>query len=162
MQTAQSRHKSYADVRRKDLEFDVGDKVFLKVAPMKGVLQFEKKEKLSPCFVGSFEILERIGPLAYRLALPISLFVVYAVFHVSMLRKYVTDPSHVVDYAPLEIDENLSYAEQPVEILAKEVKMLRNRKIALVKVLWWNHKVEEATWEREDDMRARYPELFEH
>ncbi|TYK06189.1 pol protein [Cucumis melo var. makuwa] len=109
-------------------------KVFLKVAPIKGVLLFKKKGKLNSRFVGPFEILE----------------------------KYVTDPSHVVDYAPLEIDENVSYAEQPVEILAKEVKMLRNRKIALVKVLWWNHKVEEATWEREDDMRARYPELFEH
>ncbi|TYK07859.1 pol protein [Cucumis melo var. makuwa] len=107
MQTAQSRQKSYADVRRKDLEFDVGDKVFLKVAPMR----------------------------AYRLALPPSLSAVYDVFHVSMLRKYVSDPSHVVDYEPLEIDENLSYTEQPVEVLAREVKMLRNREIPLIKVL---------------------------
>ncbi|KAA0064273.1 pol protein [Cucumis melo var. makuwa] len=113
------------------------DKVFLKVAPMKGVLRFEKKGKLSPRFVGSFEILK-----------PIDLV-------------YVTDPSHVVDYKPLEIDENFSYAEQLVEILAREVKMLRNRRIALVKVLWQNHKVEEAMWEREDDMRARFLELFE-
>ncbi|KAA0060217.1 ty3-gypsy retrotransposon protein [Cucumis melo var. makuwa] len=133
MHTAQSRQKSYADVKRKDLEFDVGDKVFLKVAPMK----------------------------AYCLALPPSLSAVLDVFHVFMLRKYVPNPSQVVDYEPLEINENLSYTEQPVEVLAKEVKMLRNREIPLVKVLWWNHKVEEATWEREDDMRARYPELFE-
>ncbi|KAL0536821.1 hypothetical protein IC582_025783 [Cucumis melo] len=146
MHNTQSRQKSYADVRRKDLEFDVGDKVFL---------------KLSPRFVGSFEILERIGPVAYRLALPPSLSAVHDVFHVSMLRKYVLDPSYVVDYEPLEIDENLSYTEQPVEVLAREVKMLRNREIPLVKVLWRNHRVEEATWEREDDMRARYPELFE-
>ncbi|KAA0043132.1 ty3-gypsy retrotransposon protein [Cucumis melo var. makuwa] len=124
MQTAQSRQKSYADVRRKDLEFDVGDKVFLKVAPMK----------------------------AYRLALPPSLLAVHDVFHVSMLRKYVPDPSHVVDYEPLEIDENLSYTKQPVEVLAREVKMLRNREIPLVKVLWRSHRIEEATWEREDDM----------
>ncbi|KAA0062823.1 ty3-gypsy retrotransposon protein [Cucumis melo var. makuwa] len=157
----ESRQKSYADVRRKDLEFDVGDKVFLKVAPMKGVLRFEKREKLSPHFVGPFEILERIGPVAYRLALPPSLSVVHDVFHVSMLRKYVPDPSHVVDYEPLEIDENLSYIEQPVEVLAREVKMLRNREIPLVKVLWRNHGIEEATWEREDDMRSRYPDLFE-
>ncbi|KAL0556795.1 hypothetical protein IC582_005312 [Cucumis melo] len=108
-ETTQSRQKSYADVRRKDLEFDVGDKVFLKVAPMKGVLRFERRGKLSPRFVGPFEILERIGAVAYRLALPPSLSVVYDVFHVSMLRKYVPDPSHVVDYEPLEIDENLSY-----------------------------------------------------
>ncbi|TYK09832.1 pol protein [Cucumis melo var. makuwa] len=133
MHTAQSRHKSYADVRRKDLEFYVGDNVFLKLAPMK----------------------------AYRLALPPSLSAVHDVFHVSRLRKYVSDPSHVVDYEPLEIDENLSYTEQPVEVLAREVKMLKNREIPLVKILWRNHRIEEATWEREYDMRARYPELFE-
>ncbi|KAA0050009.1 pol protein [Cucumis melo var. makuwa] len=161
MHTAQSRQKSYADVRRKDLEFVVRDQVFLKVAPMRGVLRFERKGKLSPRFVGPFEILERIGPVAYRLALPPSLSTVHDVFHVSMLRKYVPDPSHVVNYEPLEIDENLSYTEQPVEVLAREVKMLRNREIPLVKVLWRNHQVEEATWEREDDMRSRYPELFE-
>ncbi|KAL4026616.1 hypothetical protein IC575_015052 [Cucumis melo] len=135
--------------------------VFLKVAPMKGVLRLERRGKLSPRFVGPFEILERIGPVAYRLALPPSLSTVHDVFHVSMLRKYVPDPSHVVDYEPLEIDENLSYTEQPVEVLARKVKMLRNREIPLVKVLWRNHRVEEATWEREDDMRSRYPELFE-
>ncbi|KAL4016712.1 hypothetical protein IC575_024369 [Cucumis melo] len=145
MHTAQSRQKSYADVRRKDLEFDVGDKVFLKVAPMRGVLRFEKRGKLSPRFVGPFEILERIGPVAYRLALPPSLSTVHDVFHVSMLRNYVPDPSDVVDYEPLEIDENLSYTEQPVEVLAREVKMLRNREIPLVKVLWRNHRMEEAT-----------------
>ncbi|KAA0063495.1 pol protein [Cucumis melo var. makuwa] len=161
MHTAQSRQKSYADVRRKDLEFEIGDKVFLKVAPMRGVLRFERRGKLSPRFVGPFEILERIGPVAYRLALPPSLSTVHDVFHVSMLRKYVPDPSHVVDYEPLEIDENLSYTEQPVEVLAREVKILRNKEIPLVKVLWQNHRVEEATWEREDDMRSRYPELFE-
>ncbi|KAA0045601.1 pol protein [Cucumis melo var. makuwa] len=152
MHTAQSRQKSYADVRRKDLEFEVGDKVFLKVAPMRGVLRFERRGKLSPRFVGSFEILEQIGPVAYRLALPPSLSTVHDVFHVSMLRKYVPDPSHVVDYEPLEIDENLSYTEQPVEVLAREVKTLRNKEIPLVKVLWRNHRVKEATWEREDDM----------
>ncbi|KAA0052195.1 pol protein [Cucumis melo var. makuwa] len=161
MQTAQSRQKRYAHVRRKDLEFDVGDKMFLKVAPMKGVLRFERRGKLSPRFVGPFEIIERIGPVAYRLALSPSLSIVHDVFHVSMLRKYMTDPSHVVDYEPLEIDKNLSYSEKLVEVLAREVKMLRNREISLVKVLWWNHKAKEATWEREDGMRARYPELFE-
>ncbi|KAL4026018.1 hypothetical protein IC575_014425 [Cucumis melo] len=128
--------------------------VFLKVAPMKGVLRFEKKGKLSPRFVGPFDILERIGSVAYRLALPPSLFAVHDVFHVSMLRRYVADPTHVVDFEPLQISEDLSYEEQPVEILAREVKMLRNRGIALVKVLWRNHGIEEATWEREEDMRA--------
>ncbi|KAA0056191.1 pol protein [Cucumis melo var. makuwa] len=124
---------------------------------MKGVLRFERKGKLSPRFVGPFEILERISPVAYRLALPPSLSKVHDVFHVSMLRKNVPDPSHVVDYEPLEIDENLSYTEQPVEVLAKEVKMSRNREIPLVKILWRNHRVEKATWEREDDMKNPNP-----
>ncbi|KAA0054087.1 pol protein [Cucumis melo var. makuwa] len=159
MLTAQSRQKSYADVRRKDLEFEVGDMVFLKVAPMKGVLRFEKKRKLSPRFVGPFEILERIGPVAYRLALPPSFSAVHDVFHVSMLRRYVVDPTHVVDFEPLQISENLSYEEQPVEILAREVKKLCSREISLVKVLWRNQGVEEATWERKEDMRALYLEL---
>ncbi|KAA0059723.1 pol protein [Cucumis melo var. makuwa] len=162
MLTTQSRQKSYADVRRKDLEFEVGDMVFLKVAPMKGVLRFVKKGKLSPRFVGPFEILERIGPVAYRLALPPSFAAVHDVFHISMLRKYVADPTHVVDFEPLQISENLSYEEQPVEVLAREVKKLRSREIPLVKVLWQNHGVEEATWEKEEDMRAQYPELFEY
>ncbi|KAL4025841.1 hypothetical protein IC575_014247 [Cucumis melo] len=161
MLTAQSRQKSYADVRRKNLEFEVGDMVFLKVAPMKGVLRFVKKGKLSPRFVGPFEILERIGPVAYRLALPPSFSAVHDVFHVSMLRKYVADPTHVVDFEPLQVSENLSYEEQPVEVLAREVKKLGSREISLVKVLWQNHGVEEATWEKEEDMRAQYPELFE-
>ncbi|KAL0560518.1 hypothetical protein IC582_000923 [Cucumis melo] len=154
MLTAQSRQKSYADERRKDLEFDVEDMVFLKVAPMKGVLRFEKKGKLSPRFVGPFEILEQVDPVAYRLALPPAFFAVHDVFCVSMLRKYVADLTYVVDLEPLQINENLRYDEQPVEILAREVKMLCNRGIALVKVLWWNHVVEEVTWEREEEMKA--------
>ncbi|KAL0543964.1 hypothetical protein IC582_019074 [Cucumis melo] len=162
MLTAQSRQKSYANEQRKDLEFEVEDMVFLKVTPMKGVLRFEKKGKLNPLFVGPFEILEWIGPVAYRLALPPSFSAVHDVFYVSMLRRYVADPTHVVDFEPLQINEDLSYKEQPVEILAREVKMLHNRGISLVKVLWRNHGVEEATWEREEDLRAQYPELFEN
>ncbi|KAL0549340.1 hypothetical protein IC582_013821 [Cucumis melo] len=160
MLTAQSRQKSYADERNKDLEFDVKDMVFLKVEPMKGVLRFEKKGKLSPRFVGPLEILEWIGPVAYCLVLPPVFSAVHDVFHVSILRKYVADPTHVVDFKPLKINDNLSYEEQPVKILVREVKMLRNRGVALVKVLWRNHGAEEATWERENDMRAKYPELF--
>ncbi|KAA0067562.1 pol protein [Cucumis melo var. makuwa] len=107
MLAAQSRQKRYADERHKDLEFDVGDMVFLKVTPMKGVLRFEKKGKLCPHFVGPFEILERFGPVAYHLALPPAFSIVHVVFHVSMLRKYVADPTHVVDFEPLQINENL-------------------------------------------------------
>ena len=139
----------------------MGDHVFLKVAPLKGVLRFERKGKLSPRFIGSFEILERIGPVAYWLASPPSLDAVHNVFHVSMLRKYVADLSHIVDYEPLQLREDLSYEEEPFEILAKEVKTLRNKEIALVMVLWQNHGFKEATWKREDEMRSRYPELFQ-
>ena len=96
--TAQSRQKSYADVRRRPLEFEVGDHVFLKVMPKRGVVRFGKREKLSPRFIGPFEILERIGIVAYRLALPLSMSGVREVFHVSVLRKYTLDPAHVVDW----------------------------------------------------------------
>ncbi|KAL5565244.1 hypothetical protein UlMin_028408 [Ulmus minor] len=155
-----NRQKSYADRRRRPLEFKEGDFVFLKVAPMKGVMRFGKKGKLSPRYIGPFEILERIGKVAYKLALPPELAAVHNVFHVSMLRKYVSDPSHVLASEPIEVREDLTYQEQPVQILDRKDKALRNKVIPLVKVLWRNHKVEEATWEREDEMRAKYPHLF--
>ncbi|KAL5538397.1 hypothetical protein UlMin_045742 [Ulmus minor] len=101
METAQSRQKSYADKRRRPLEFQVGDSVFLKVAPMKGVMRFGKKGKLSLRFIGPFEILERIGKVAYKLALPPELSSVHNVFHVSMLKKYVSDSSHVLEHEPI-------------------------------------------------------------
>ncbi|KAL5556863.1 hypothetical protein UlMin_039099 [Ulmus minor] len=160
MKTAQSRQKSYADRRRKLLEFAIGDKVFLKVAPMKGVMRFGKRGKLSPRFIGPFEILERIGDLAYRVALPPAMSGIHNVFHVSMLRKYTPDPSHVLSYDTLDLRQDLTFEESPVKILDREEKELRRKKIRLVKVLWRNHEVEEATWEREDEMRAKYPHLF--
>ena len=160
MRVAQSRQKSYADKRRSPLEFAVGDHVFLKVAPMKGVMRFGKKGKLSPRFIGPFEILDRVGTVAYRLALPPSLSAVHSVFHVSMLRRYLADPSHVIDHEPVVLDANMSYEETPVKILASEQKVLRNKTIGLVKVLWRNQVSEEATWEREEEMRDKYPHLF--
>ena len=159
MRTAQSRQKSYADVRRKSLEFERGNPVFLKVAPMKGVLRFRHKGKLSPKFIGPFKILERVGSVMYKLALPPAFSGVHDVFHVSMLRKYSTDPIHVIDYEPLQLNEDLSYKEKLVRILAREVKTLRNRSIAFVKVLWWNHHSEEGTWEREDEIRKKIPQV---
>ena len=160
MKTEQSRQKSYADKRRRPLEFNEGDYVFLKVAPMKGIMRFGKKGKLSPRYIGPYEILERIGKVAYRLALPPELASVHNVFHISMLKKYVPDPSHVIRHEPIQVNEDLTYEEKPVEIMAREEKVLRNKVIPLVKVLWRNQKFEEATWEREDDMMKEYPELF--
>ena len=160
MRAAQSRQKSYADKHRRPLEFNEGDHVFLKIAPMKGVMRFGRKGKLSPRFIGPFEILKRVGKAAYQLALPPSLSGVHNVFHVSMLKKYVSNPSHMLQEAPVEIDEKLSYEERPVQILDRKAKELRNKTISLVKVLWRNHTIEEATWEREDEMREKYQNLF--
>ena len=160
MKTAQDRQKSYADKRRRPLEFNEEDEVFLKIAPMKGVMRFGKKGKLSPRYIGPFQIVKRIGKVAYRLALPPELAAVHDVFHVSMLKKYIPDPSHVIKHEPIQIHEDMTYEEQPVQILAREEKRLRNRSIPLVKILWRNQKVEEATWEREDEMRRKYPHLF--
>jgi hypothetical protein len=111
--TAQSRQKSYADKRHRPLEFSVGEHVFLHVSPMKGVLRFGRKGKLSPQFIGPFEILEKVGRVAYCLALPPALSGVHPVFHVSMLHKYVHDHSHVIQYQTAQLDQNLSYTEQP-------------------------------------------------
>ncbi|GKV48019.1 hypothetical protein SLEP1_g54860 [Rubroshorea leprosula] len=114
LKVAQDRQKSYADNRRRPLEFEVGDRVFLKVSPTKGVYRFGLKGKLSLRYIGPFEILERVGEVAYRIALPPELSNVHNVFHVSVLRKYEPDPSHVINYEPLELKEDLNYTEQPV------------------------------------------------
>jgi hypothetical protein len=161
MLTAQSRQKSYADKHRRTLEFEVGDLVYLKVSPMRGVMRFGKKGKLSPRYVGPFQVLKRVSPLAYKIELPPNLEGVHDVFHVSQLRKCVHDPLHVISYEPLDIQPNLTYEELPVQILDRKEQQLRTKTIPLVKVLWRNHAVEEASWELESDMRNRYPHLFE-
>ena len=143
------------------MELEIGDKVFLWVAPMKGVMRFGKKGKLSPRFVGPFEVLERVGKVAYRIALPPALSGIHNVFHESMLRKYIPDPSHVLSYEPFQIRDDLSYEKAPVEILDCKEQVLRNKTIPWVKVLWKNHSVKEASWEREEDMLSRYPSLFQ-
>ncbi|KAK6142624.1 hypothetical protein DH2020_022972 [Rehmannia glutinosa] len=122
---AQDRHKSYADQRRKDLQFETGEKVFLKVAPTKGIVRFGRKGKLRPMFIGPFEILERVRVVAYRLALPLELAGVHNVFHVSMLRKYVHDPSHIVKHEALKLSRDMTYEEKLVAILDKKIHQLR-------------------------------------
>ncbi|WRX07830.1 Integrase zinc-binding domain - like 2 [Theobroma cacao] len=161
MLTAQSRQKSYADNRRRDLEFQVGDHVFLKVSPTKEVMRFGKKGQLSPRYIGPFEILERVGAVAYHLALPPDLSNIHLVFHVSMLRKYNPDPSHVIRYETIQLQDDLTYEEQPVAILDRQVKKLRSKDVASVKVLWRNHTSEEVTWEAEDEMQTKHPHLFD-
>ena len=157
---AQSRQKSYADVRRRPLEFEVGDHVFLKVMPKKGVVRFGKRGKLSPRFIRPFEILERIGVIANRLVLPPSMSGVHEVFHVSVLRKYTPDPAHVVDWGQIEVDTEGTFEEGPVCIVDSRDQVSRRKTVRLVLVLWRHYGVEESTWEREDTMRDTYPFLF--
>ena len=138
----------------------MGNHVFLKVMPKKGVVRFGKRGKLSPRYIEPFEILERVGTVAYRLALPPSLSSVYEVFHVSMLQKYTPDPTNVVDWGGIVVDTNGTFEEGPVCIMDSQDKVLQRKIMRIVKVLWQHQGVEETTWEREDMMRATYPFLF--
>ena len=157
---AQSRQKEYADRKVRDLEFMEGEQVLLKVSPMKGVMRFGKRGKLSPRYIGPFEVLKQVGEVAYELALPPGLSGVHPVFHVSMLKRYHGDGNYIIRWDSVLLDENLSYEEEPVAILDREVRKLRSREIASIKVQWKNRPVEEATWEKEADMQERYPHLF--
>ena len=141
------------------MEFEVGDCVFLKITPLRSVTAGRGK-KLQPRFVGPFTILQRVGKVAYRLELPSSLSRIHDVFHVSMLKKYYPDPTHIVQPEEIEVDETLAYEEKPVRLLDRKVKELRNKQISLVKILWKNHGIEETTWEMEEEMQKKYPELF--
>ena len=160
LKAAHDRQKSFADRHATDRVYKIGDWVFLKLSPCKRVVRFGKMGKLSPRYIGPYQIIERVGEVAYRLELPSELSKVHNVFHVSMLRHYVSDPSHVIPPQPLEINPDLTYEEEPVMILDWKDKVLRNKTIRMVKVLWRNHSVEEATWETEDRMRDMYPRLF--
>ncbi|XP_070007620.1 uncharacterized protein [Nicotiana sylvestris] len=139
----------------------VGEKVLLKVSPMKGVMRFQKKSKLSPRFIGPFEVLRRIGEVAYELALAPSLSSAHPIFHVSMLWKYVGDSSHVLDFSTNQLDSDLTYDVELVAILERHVRKLRSKDIASVRVQWRGRPLEEATWEVEQEMWSRYRHLFE-
>ncbi|GJY71443.1 putative reverse transcriptase domain-containing protein [Tanacetum coccineum] len=162
LKAARDRQKSYADNRRKPLEFQVGDHVMLKVSPWKGVVRFGKKGKLAPRFVGPFEILERIGPVAYRLRLPEELSSVHDTFHVSNLKKCLADANLHVLLDEIKVDKTLRFVEEPLEIMDREVKTLKRSKIPIVKVRWNSKRGPEFTWEREDHMKDKYPQLFEN
>ncbi|KAI3672432.1 hypothetical protein L6452_38520 [Arctium lappa] len=159
-QLAGPEQKSYADGRRRPLEFQVGNKVLLKISPWKGVVRFGKRGKLSPRYIGPFEIIARVGAVAYRLKLPEELSGIHDTFHVSNLRKCLTDESTIVDLEDVEVNDKLTYVEESVEILDRKTKRLRNKIIPLVLVNWRFHKGAEMTWESEEEMRAKYPQLF--
>ena len=158
---AQRGQKSYTDRWRRPLEFEMGDHVFLKVMPKRGVVRFNKRGKLSLRYIGPFKVLEGVGTIAYWLASTPGLSGVHVVFHVSMLRKYTPDPTHVVDWGELVVDADGTFKEGPVRIMDSRDQVLRRKTMKLVKVLWQHRGLEEATWECEDTMRATYPFLFE-
>ncbi|KAJ9546613.1 hypothetical protein OSB04_019156 [Centaurea solstitialis] len=160
LRTAQSRQKSYADRRRSDLEFQVGDRVLLKVSPWKGVIRFRKRGKLGPRYIGPFTVLARVGKVAYRLELPAVLGQIHSTFHVSQLRKCLADETAHIPLDDIQVDESLNYVERPVAVIDRKVKRLRRREIGIVKVQWQHRKGSEWTWEPEAEMREHYPELF--
>ncbi|GKB70696.1 putative reverse transcriptase domain-containing protein [Tanacetum coccineum] len=160
LKTARDRQKSYADKRRKHLEFSVCDQVLLKVPPWKGVVRFGKKGKLAPRFVGPFEITERIGPVAYRLRLPQELNNVHGTFHMSNLKKCLADPTLHVPLEEIQVDAKLNFVEEPVKILEREFKKLKQSRIPIVKVRWNSKRGPKFTWEREDRMKLKYSHLF--
>ncbi|GJZ43564.1 hypothetical protein Tco_0590819 [Tanacetum coccineum] len=156
LKAARDCQKSYVGNRRKHLEFEVGARVLLKVSPWKGVIRFGKKGKLAPRYVGPIEILERIGPVAYRLRLPEELSSVHDTFHMSNLKKCLADANLHVPLNEIEIDKTLRFVEEPIEIMDREIRSLKRSKISLVKV----QRGPEFTWEREDHMKSKYPQLF--
>ncbi|GJZ74159.1 reverse transcriptase domain-containing protein [Tanacetum coccineum] len=161
LKAARDHQKSYADNRRKPLEFEVGDRVMLKVSPWKGVIRFGKKGKLAPRYVGPFEILERIGPVAYRLRLPEELSGVHDTFHVSNLKKCLADASLHVPLGEIKVDKTLRFVGKPVKIMDREVTSLKRSKIALVKVRWNSKCGPEFTSECEDYMKSKYPQFVD-
>ncbi|GJW03222.1 putative reverse transcriptase domain-containing protein [Tanacetum coccineum] len=162
MQAARARQKSYADKRHMPLEFEVGDKVMLKVAPWKGVIRFGKRRKLNPRYIGPFRIIERIGPVAYRLELPQELSRVHNVFYVCNLKKCLSDDTLVIPLEEIQLDDKLNFVEEPVEIMDREVKQLKRSRIPIIKVRWNARRGPEYTWECEDQFKSKYPHLFEN
>ncbi|GJT92158.1 putative reverse transcriptase domain-containing protein [Tanacetum coccineum] len=160
LKVARDRQKSYAVKRRKPLKFSVGDYVLLKVSPWKGVVRFGKKGKLAPRFVGPFEIIEKVGPVAYQLDLHEELNDVHDTFHVSNLKKCLADPTLQVPLDEIRVNDKLNFMEEPVKILEREVKKLKRSRIAIVKVRWNSKRGPEFTWEHEDQMMLKYPHLF--
>nr|GEV40703.1 putative reverse transcriptase domain-containing protein [Tanacetum cinerariifolium] len=160
LQDARDQQRSYANIRRKPLEFQVGDRVMLKVSPQKGAIRFRKRGKLNPRYIGPFKILKRVGPEAYTLELPEELSNVHNTFHISNLKKCLSDESLIIPMKELRFDDNLNFVEEPIEIMDREVKQLRQSRIPIVKVRWNSKRGAEFTWEREDQIRAKYPHLF--
>jgi hypothetical protein len=160
LKVAQSRQKSYADKRRRDLSFEIGDFVYLKVSPTKGTHRFRVKGKLAPRYVGSFKIIDRKGEVAYQLELLPQLSDVHDVFHVSELKKCLRVPEEQLAMEYLDLGGDLTYGERPIKILDSVERVTHSKVIKMCKVQWSHHTEDEATWEHEEELRADYPKLF--
>jgi hypothetical protein len=161
LKTAQSRQKSYADKKRQAISFQVGDHVYLWISPMKGVKRFGVKGKLAPRNVGPFLITDRCGPVAYRLELPAQLSAVHNIFHVSQLRKCLCVPTKIVDMENVQLEPDLVYPEHPVKIVDYKTRVTWNQISKFYKVQWSSHSEREATWETEEFVQAKCPELLQ-
>jgi hypothetical protein len=162
LKAVQSRQKSYADQRRKPLQFQVGDYVYLRVSPTKRAQRFGLKGKLAPQYIGPFEITKACGPVAYRLRLLTQLTAIHDVFHISQLKKCIKVPTEVIKQQAIEIEPDLSYVKQPLQILDTKERITRRKKIKMYKILWYHHTVEEATWETEDYLQKNFPEFLKN
>ncbi|GKA49800.1 putative reverse transcriptase domain-containing protein [Tanacetum coccineum] len=160
IQATQDRQKSYADLKRKPIEFEVGDRVMLKVSSWKWVIRFVKRGKLNPRYVEPFKVLAKVGKVDYRLELPQELSRVHHTFHVSNLKKCYADEPLVMPLEGIHIDDKLQFVEGPVEIIEREIKQLKQSRIPLVKVHWNSRRGPEFTWEHEDSFKQKYPQLF--
>ncbi|XP_020700229.1 uncharacterized protein LOC110112374 [Dendrobium catenatum] len=160
LKAAQDRQQKYYNQKHRLVEFQVGDFVHLKVSPMKGVSRFGRVSKLSPRYVGPFEIIERIRNSTYRLLLSDQMCDIHNVFHISYLRKWISDSEKKLSADDVEIQKNLQYKEEHEKILAYDVRKLRSKQIHMVKIQWKHRTAREATWEKESDMRQLYSHLF--
>jgi hypothetical protein len=161
LRIAQSRQKSYADKRRKPLQFQAGDFVYLRVSPTKGVQRFGIKGKLAPRYVGPFEILKVCGPVAYKICLPSQLAAIHDVFHISQLKKCIKVPTKIVETSAIAIEPDLSYTEQAIQILDTKERITKRRTVKMYKILWDHHTDEEATWETESYLQQNFPNFLQ-
>ncbi|GKD02160.1 putative reverse transcriptase domain-containing protein [Tanacetum coccineum] len=160
IQATRDQQKSYTDLKHKPMKFQVGDKVMLKVSPWKGVVRFSKQEKLNPRYIGPFKVLAKVGAVAYKIKLPQELSRVHSTFHVSNLKECYSDEPLAVPLDGLHIDDKLHFVKEPIEIIYREVKQLKQSRILIVKVRWNSRRGPEFTWEREDQFQKKYPHLF--
>jgi hypothetical protein len=161
LKVAQSRHKSYADIRRRPLQFQIGNFVYLRVSPTKGIQRFGVKGKLAPRYIRPFEIIEVCGPVAYRLQLPPQLAAIHDIFHISQLRKCVKVPTEIIDSQAIEIESDLTYIEHPIRVLDIKERSTRRETIKMFKIQWNHHTEEEATWETESYLQQNFPAFLQ-